>query len=287
MKTFCVALSLSLFSVLAPAQESVPTGTCVYQKLPANLSGASGINDVGAIVGNLSSRDFSLHAFLLFNGKTTTFRFPGSAFSVATSINNHAQIVGTLGFPLALNLLGFVVRDGTFHLITVPNSGSNDAADINDKGDIVGNLTTKDGVSKGYLLHNGTFHIFRFPGAAETNVTAINKDGIIVGTYRSAVVNSPIHGFMVKNGIFTTLDFPGAQFTHPLKINDEGEIIGFYEGQGLAHGFSFQNGKFRALNDPPNSQDSSPVGLNNHDQIVTVSQFPSTEAFIGDCHAAF
>jgi hypothetical protein len=91
----------------------------------------------------------------------------------------------------------------------------------------------------------------------------------------------PIHGFIAKNGIFTTLDFPGAQLTFPSKINDEGEIIGFYEGQGLAHGFSFQGGKLQALNDPPNRQQNTPVGLNNHDQIVT------SEGFLGDCHSAF
>jgi uncharacterized membrane protein len=281
MKILCVALSLSLFSLAALAQDSVPTGTCVYQKLPDNLTGPSGINDVGAIVGSVSSRDLSIHAFLLFNGKTTLFRFPGSAFSTASSINNHGQIVGSLGFSGARDVRGYVVRDGTFHLIVVPDSESNDAADINDKGDIVGDVTMNDEVPRGYLLHNGTFHIFRFPGSAETHVAGINRDGIIIGNYRSAVVNSPIHGFMVKNGIFTTLDFPGAQFTFPSRINNEGEIIGFYEGQGLAHGFSFQNGKFRALNDPPNRQENRPVGLNNHDEIVT------GEGFKGDCHSVF
>ncbi len=50
---------------------------------------------------------------------------------------------------------------------------------------------------------------------------------------------------MVKNGIFTTVDFPGAHSTFPEKVNDEGEIIGFYVGSnGLAHGFSFDKGKF-------------------------------------------
>jgi hypothetical protein len=75
--------------------------------------------------------------------------------------------------------------------------------------------------------------------------------------------------------------------TFPSRINDEGEIIGFYDEQALFHGFSFQNGKFTALNNSPDRQDSSPVGLNNHDQIVTVSRFPFTQSFIGDCHAAF
>jgi hypothetical protein len=282
---------------LPSAQGGVPTGTCVYQKLPIDdsLGEPSGINDVGAIVGSVFSRaDGTTHGFLFFKGKTTLFRFPGSEFSTASSINNHAQIVGSLAFPDAVNLAGYVVRDGKFHLIVVPHSVSTVAVDINDKGDIVGNVTTNDGVAKGFLLHNGTFHLFRFPGAAETNVTGINRDGTIIGNYlatlpfdaRTEAVNPPTHGFMVKNGVFTTLDFPGAQNTFPTRINNEGEIIGFFEGPDLAHGFSFQGGKFKALNDPPNTQRVTPVGLNNHDQIVTLSEFPS-ESFIGDCHAAF
>ena len=289
MKPLCLALSLTLLSFSAFAQDSVPTGTCVYQKLSVdNLSTPSGINDAGAIVGSVFRlADSTTHAFLLFKGKTTLFRFPGSEFSTASAINNHSQIVGSTFFTGDRDVKGYVVRDGAFHLIVVPNSQGNDAADISDKGDIVGNLITRDGVPKAYLLHNGTFHIFRFPGSAETHVTGINRDGIIIGNYRSADVNSPIHGFMVKNNNFTTLDFPGAQFTFPGKINNQGEIIGFYEGQGLSHGFAFDKGKFRQLNDPPDSQDNEPVGINSHEQIVTVRQFPSTESFIGDCRAAF
>lgn len=270
---------------LPSTQGGVPTGTCVYQKLPLDTSsGALAINDVGAIVGTTSSPvDGAEVGFLLFNGKKTTFRFPGSSLTVAASINNHAQIVGILAFPGALNNAGFVVRDGAFHLIVVPNSQSNGAIDINDKGDIVGNVITNDGVAKGYLLHNGTFHIFRFPGSEQTNVTGINRDGIIIGTYRSsAVPGSSDHGFMVKNGVFTTIDFPGAHSTFPEKVNNEGEIIGFYVGSnGLAHGFSFDKEKFLKLNDPPNTQENTPLGLNNHDQIVTGGNF------IGDCRAAF
>lgn len=56
MKTLCVALSLTMFSVLALAQDSVPIGTCVYQKLPLDTSsGALAINDIGAIVGTTFS----------------------------------------------------------------------------------------------------------------------------------------------------------------------------------------------------------------------------------------
>lgn len=261
---------------------SVPAGTCVYQKIRFNkMEHPSDINDIGAIVGSVPSLTESPnHAFLLFRGKETLFQFPGGDGATAFSINNHAQIGGSFITAAGIER-GYVVRDGVFHAIVVPNSKSNDVADINDNGDIVGNVVTNDEVPKGYLLHNGIFHIFRFPGSAETHVGGINEEGIIVGNYRSAVVNSPIHGFMVKDGIFTTIDFPDAQFTFPSRINDEGEIIGFYEGQGLAHGFSFQGGKFRALNDPPNRQDNRPIGLNNLDQIVTA------EGFIGDCHAAF
>jgi uncharacterized membrane protein len=298
MKTLCVALSLSFFSLVALAQDSVPTGTCVYQKIPVpNVAGnvVSGINDVGAIVGSVSRSAISDVGFLLFNGKTTTFRFPGSLITFANGINNHAQIAGSASFPGSARNNGFVVRDGVFHLIVVPNSRTNDAAAINDKGDIVGNVIANDGVAKGYLLHNGTFHIFRFPGSARTVVSGINRDGIIIGHYRAAPIAHNIdHGFMVKNGVFTTLDFPGAHNTFPDAINDEGDIVGSFvlqpgatfESQ-LSHGFLFHNGQFRQLNDPPNAEQNSPTSINNHDEIVTVGLVPFAVGFTGDCHAAF
>ena len=267
---------------LPSAPGGVPTGTCVYRKIPFNkMEHPSDINDIGAIVGSVPSLTESpSHAFLLFRGKETLFQFPGGEGTTAFSINHHAQIGGS--FTTAAGIArGYVVRDGVFHAIVVPNSKTNDVADINDNGDIVGNVVTNDEVPKGYLLHNGTFHIFRFPGSAETHVNGINKDGIIIGNYRSGA-DAPLHGFMVKNGIFTTLDFPGTHNTFPMKINDEGIIAGFFTGPvGLFHGFLFHDGKFRKLNDPPNRQENSPVGINNHDQIAT------GEGFIGDCHSVF
>jgi uncharacterized membrane protein len=298
MKTLCVALSLFSFSLVTLAQNSVPTGTCVYQKIAVpNVAGnvVSGINDIGAIVGTVSRGALSEAGFLLFNGKTTAFRFPGSLITIANGINNHAQIVGSASFPGSNRNNGFVVRDGAFHLIVVPNSRTNDAAAINDNGDIVGNVITNDGVLKGYFLHNGTFHIFRFPGSAQTVVSGINKNDIIIGHYRSAPIAHNIdHGFMVKNGVFTTLDFPGAHNTFPAGINDQGDIVGSFviqpgatfESQ-LSHGFLFHNGEFRQLNDPPNAEQNAPTSINNHEEIVTVGLVPFAEGFTGDCHSVF
>ena len=262
----------------------VPTGTCVYQKIPvANLGSANGINDIGAIVGTVFQRvDDTDVGFLFFNGKTTTFRFPGSDITDAFGINNHAQIVGGAFFRAAGKTKGFVVRGGAFHLIAVPTSQSNNATAINDNGDIVGDVITKDGVQKSYFLHNGTFHIFRFPGSTETHVRGINTDGVIVGYYHSGKADFPLHGFMVTNGVFRTVDFPGAQSTFLTGINNGGDIVGTYSGtDGLNHGFSFENGNFRGLNDPPKLQESMAVGVNNHDEIVT------SDGFIGDCRAVF
>ena len=248
-----------MFSLFAFAQDGSPTGTCAYQEIPiSGASSATGINDIGAIVGEvfvvLGPQNADTHAFLLFNGKTTIFQFPGAESTFALAINNHAQIVGLVGPPHSATAgFGFVVRDGKFHLIAVPNTRSNNATAISDKGDVVGDLVTNDGVQKSYFLHNGKFHIFRFPGSAQTFVSGINSDGVIVGSYDDSGVNSPMHGFMVKNGIFTTVDFPGAQNTSLTGINNKGDIVGFWVNSDNAnHGFVFKNGNFWELSNPPN-----------------------------------
>jgi len=87
---------ISIFSARGLAQEASSVGTCSFQdlKLQAFSSAASGINDIGAVVGSFSTGlRTSTQAFLLFNGKFTPFTFPGSVSTGAFDINNHAQIV--------------------------------------------------------------------------------------------------------------------------------------------------------------------------------------------------
>jgi uncharacterized membrane protein len=294
--TFSTISIFSLFSATGLAQEASQTGTCSFQdlKFQAFSSVASGINDVGAVVGSFSvGLRTSTHAFLLFNGKFTPFSFPGSVSTGAFDINNHAQIVGSYQDRSGRSH-GFFVQSGGFQTIDVPGAVNGIFLNgINNTGDIVGGFFGSSGGERSFLLHRGKFSFFRFPGSVSTEATSININSVIVGTYRNTLVGGRIHGFMVRNGAFRTLDFPGAINTFPAKINDQGEIVGSYEKSDfVAHGFVLAHGQFTTIDKPPEAPGTRTniLGVNNRSRIVggfSDNNIFANLAFQANCQAVF
>jgi uncharacterized membrane protein len=252
-----------------------------------------GINDSGAIVGSFAGPSNTPdidHGYLLFNGKFTRFRFPGSKETEAHDINNVGQIVG--GYIDSNNKLhGFVVHSSGFKTVDFPGAVATEADGINDAGDIVGFVIINDVPGNSlhsFLLHNGVFTKFSFPGA-DPNTTfakSINIHGTIVGTYD----HEGRHGFMVRNGVFTTLDFPGAFETEPAKINNFGDVVGSYVSVNDDHsGFAFDHGRFITV-DQSGTFFNQIMGVNNKDQIVgsNSSDAPRNSIFFkANCQKVF
>jgi uncharacterized membrane protein len=288
--------TISIFSTKSSAQEASSVGTCSFQdlKLQAFSSTASGINDIGAIVGSFSTGlRTSGQAFLLFNGKFTPFTFPGSVSTGAFDINNHAQIVGSYSDRNGRNH-GFFVHSGGFQTIDVSGAVNGTFPNgINNTGDIVGGFFGASGGERSFLLHRGKFTFFRFPGSVSTEATSVNINSVIVGTYRNSMVGGRIHGFMVRNGAFATLDFPGAINTFPAKINDQGEVVGSYQKSDfVTHGFVMAHGRFTTINKPPEAPGTQTNirGVNNLSRIVgsfSDANIFGVLAFQGNCTAVF
>ncbi|HEV8493574.1 MAG TPA: hypothetical protein VGR76_14960 [Candidatus Angelobacter sp.] len=294
--TFSTIPIFSVFSARSFAQEPSSVGTCSFQdlKLQAFSSAASGINDIGAVVGSFSvGLRTSSQAFLLFRGKFTPFTFPGSVSTGAFDINNHAQIVGSYSDRSGRNH-GFFVQSGGFRTIDVPGAANGTFPNgINNKGDIVGGFFGLSGGERSFLLHQGKFTFFRFPGSVSTEATSVNINSVIVGTYANAIGSGRIHGFMVRNGAFATLDFPGAINTFPARINDQGEIVGSYQKSDfVAHGFVLAHGKFTTIDKPPEAPGTQTNirGVNNFSRIVgsfSDDTIFAVLAFQGNCSAVF
>lgn len=289
-------IGFTTLSINTSAQENSGTPACSFQdlKFQAFSSAATGINDIGAVVGSFSvGLRTGDQAFLLFQGKFTPFTFPGSFSTGAADINNHAQIVGSY-FGRDAMQHGFLVRSGGFKTIDVPGAAATFANGINNTGDIVGSFVDSSGAQRSFLLHQGKFTFFRFPGSVFTQANSINKKSVIVGVYANSLVGARIHGFRVKNGAFATFDFPGALNTFPAKVNDLGEIVGSYQNSDgfIAHGFVFAHGKFTTIDKPPEAAETRTniLGVNNRSQIVggfsDVNIFAAL-AFQGNCKAVF
>jgi uncharacterized membrane protein len=272
-------LSLFLMSNAAFSQ------SCIFHTVPVptqGVSNATGINDVGAIVGNFFVNARS-EGFLFYRGKFTTFKFPGSDETTPHDINNRAQIVGDY---LEANHAqhGFIAHSGGFRTIDVPGQPRTVALGINDRGDIVG-LTTGPAGDNGFLLHDGQFTVIRFPGSIATEAWGINNHDEIVRLYHDNT--GRVHGFTFKKGAYTTVDFPGSFATELHKINAEGDMVGNYQTQDARfHGFSLDKGKFRTIDNPKNTEITLILGLNNRDQIVGGGSSPG-QLFEGNCAKVF
>jgi probable HAF family extracellular repeat protein len=114
------------FATLAPA---VPGAT---ETVPF------GINDRGQIVGFYDgprgSQGSDRHGFLYSNGIYTTIDVPGAIVTEANGINNAGQIVGQ--YTANDTDYGFLYDDGVYTTLPIP--GNVFAADINNRGQIVG-----------------------------------------------------------------------------------------------------------------------------------------------------
>ncbi len=245
------------FSMAASAQCKFATLTIPGSEADT----AIGINDQGAIVGEVNDINGS-HAYLLFQGRVTKFRFPGSFSTEAEDINNNGQIVGDYA-TFTTGQHGFVVQNGVFHSISAPAAPSQTRArGINNFGTIVG-----DAGAFGFRLSSGHFTTIRFPNSTRTDANGINDSGVIVGTYGDS--RGFNHGFMLKNGLYSTIDFPGATNTAVNRIDNEGDIVGSYDiNGGDEHGFTVDKGRFLTQDDPNAGMASFVFDVNKFDTIV-------------------
>ena len=288
------ACFIAATATIAFAQDGSPTGKCSFQTVnipaPANLGSVAALNDSGAITGTFADSTFHSHGFLLFQGKLTTFMFPGSTDTTARDINRTGTIVGDYIANGVSGQRGFMVHSGGFHQITIP--GSPDAVvvanGVNDNGDVVGQFVSSNGVF-GFLLHNGKLTTLSFPGAqAGTNPTGINDQGVIVGSYFLSS-EDPGHGFMWKAGVFSNVNPPDSDgHSRPSKISNAGDIVGSYAtADGVEHGFSFDNGKYTKI-DAPSSEGTAIVGVNKFDNVIIEATHARNDVVLkGFCSAVF
>jgi uncharacterized membrane protein len=176
-------------------------------------------------------------AFTFAGGVYQILTVPGSAFSVATGINEAGLIVG-IYFDLASVLHGFANNGGTFSNIDFPGATGTQVIGVNDAGQIVGGYFDAANDEHGFLSSSGIFTPIDFPGASRTAAAGINAAGDIVGGYSDS---TGTHGFLLQAGVFTAINFPLATSTTAFGINDTGEIAGSYsDATGNTHASSTQ-----------------------------------------------
>jgi probable HAF family extracellular repeat protein len=208
---------------------------------PGGNSVASGINDLGTIVGFPGAAQ----SWVWQNG-TYTLLVVGSVFTSATGINVRGDIVGTYSSTGFGNGQGFILQGSVLTPIDFPGLAmfGTFPKGINSRVEIVGVYIGDDSRFHGFLREKDQYTAIDVPfqGASNTEALGINDCGEIVGSYTGSDGN--VHGFVKEGSSFHSIDFPGATSTSAAGINNRGEIVGSYTDNSGTHGFIFANGVF-------------------------------------------
>jgi hypothetical protein len=179
------------------------------------------------------------------------FVFPlMGAFAQQASSSGSIEVITTFDYPGAGNL-------------TAPQK-------INEKGDVVGEFTDSNGVTRGFIrFSDGSFSapiVDPNDTVGFTEGRGINHSRTVCGDYASSDGNS--HGFFLSGGTFTEYDVPGAVSTSVLGINDVADFTGSLSyGSGIFQGFVSVGGTLTSFS-VPGAVQTLAYEINNSTQLV-------------------
>jgi uncharacterized membrane protein len=297
-KTFSLLMSVCFIAATATAAFA-QTGKCAFQQLnfppPATNGQAVALNDLGGIAGTFLDSKNVAHGFLLYQGRLTTFMFPGSTGTSVSDMSRNGIIVGGYSTKDGKGH-AYMVHAGGFRTITLPGFPNSDltVTGVNSNGDVVGTINSDTLPVNGFLLHNGKVTILSFPGADVTQPTSINDEGVVVGGYLVQFVNSN-PAFMWKDGVFSNIKPPDSipePFVFANKISNSGVVVGSYQPESGGTGFALENGTYTKIDAPAGFEDMSILAVNKFDNILIEAtqisqQVGKTFSFKGFCAAAF
>ena len=146
--------------------------------------------------------------------------------NTAVAINNRGQIVGDGIDPFGEPHAFLFERGVLTNLGALPGLPSSAAADINERGDVVG--ICYRAIMRMVMWSGGAIHDLGSVPFGEGVVKALNERRQIVG-YSTSVLS--VRAWVWQDGIFTMLPLPdGAIYSLAWDINDRGDIVGAVVG---------------------------------------------------------
>ena len=208
--------------------------TTLVDPSAASSTIASGINDLGVVVGSYTDGSNVTHGFTETGGTFTSVDAPCAAQTSASGINNAGQVIGTTT-NAGGQTSGFIRTGGSYVGFDAPGGvGATTGTGINNTGNSTAYFF--DGSATHGLLSLTT--VLDATGAVGlTLANAINNAGTVVGSFNAGGAS---HGFVRSaGGAYSTVDDPlGALGTFLTGINDSGVLVGYFlDSLGVTHGF--------------------------------------------------
>jgi len=187
----------------------------------------------------------------------------------AADLNNRGELAGTVSFPGRAALW----RKGQIIELVDPTVGpflSSAASSLNDRGDVVGQMTVlSDLTIRWFFWHRGEFIDMGlpFPGSAGSPTHINNRRQIL---FRSATESGVARSYVWERGTFTALEPPpgGDGSAAANALNDFGEVAG---AGGTANGnraVLWRDGTVEVLGVLPNTDASRAEDINNRGVVV-------------------
>ncbi len=196
-----------------------------------------GINNLGHIVGDYTSKDEKILGFIYDGTAFQSVEYANSSETTLIDINDAGLILGRYT-TIDWEEKYFLYNDGSFDPLPDYQSMSTIYRGLNNSGQIVGSYGDDSSGFHGliYDRNSGTFTVFDYTGAYTTIPFGISNSGAVVGIYATSLENyfdgiTPT--FVYENGEMSVV--PHDTEHQPNDINNSGYIaLGGYVHSGTS-----------------------------------------------------
>lgn len=208
---------------------------------------ATSLNDRREIAGWYTSNYGPIFGFILGHGVWTSYsgrklRSGRTSVTELLGLNDGGLAVGFYagenGGHHAFELDTLAAK---FYPIRPPGAVSSEATGINDRGDVTGFMTARDGEMKSFLLRGGAYTVLSYPGSGNTQARSINRQDQLVGSFVDS--SGVTHGFILtdpgSHPQWVQIDYAKASGNTVLTgIDSHDDLIGNYlDADQRSHGF--------------------------------------------------